>query len=133
MIPTSANASEVWAVAFATELLHLRRSEPQLSREEMRQRAIDAAQFVFDQFMDGIKAPETDAATGSYALLSPREREVASLVVKGIRGNTIAQRLGRSPHTIRNQMKAIYRKLHVHNQLELVALLQHQSHAKEEE
>ena len=45
--------------------------------------------------------------------LSAREHLVAELVVKGFSHKEIAQRLGRAPATVRNQIQAVYRKLAV--------------------
>ncbi len=54
--------------------------------------------------------------------LSPREREVVVLLLEGHRVSTIAQRLFLSPHTVRNHLKAIFRKAKVGSQAELVDL-----------
>lgn len=45
--------------------------------------------------------------------LSPREFSVARLAAKGYSYKKIAQTLGSSPHTVRNQIRAIYNKLQV--------------------
>lgn len=55
--------------------------------------------------------------------LSPREREVAELVARGLQNTEIAHVLGTSPATVRNQLHAIFRKLHVTTRAELVAHL----------
>lgn len=52
--------------------------------------------------------------------LSPRETEVLGLLVGGDRVATIAQELHISPHTVRNHLKSIYRKLEVQTQAELI-------------
>jgi DNA-binding NarL/FixJ family response regulator len=54
-------------------------------------------------------------------VLSPRQREIARLVSRGLRVPHVAGRLSLSPHTVRNHLKAIFRKLDVHSQAELVA------------
>lgn len=54
--------------------------------------------------------------------LTPRELEVVSLLRLGHRVSTIATTLFISPHTVRNHVKATFRKLDVHSQAELVAL-----------
>lgn len=54
--------------------------------------------------------------------LSKRERQVLSLVSAGTETRAVAQALFISPHTVRNHLKAIYSKLGVHSQRELVAL-----------
>lgn len=55
-----------------------------------------------------------------YARLSPREREVHALASRGLRTAQIAERLGRSPETVRNHLKAIYRKLGISSQSDLI-------------
>lgn len=45
--------------------------------------------------------------------LAPRQREAAELMAQGLSHKEAAQRLGRSPATVRNQMQDVYRKLGV--------------------
>ena len=52
--------------------------------------------------------------------LSPREAEVLSLLVGGDRVPAIAKRLHISPHTVRNHLKSMFRKLEVGAQSELI-------------
>lgn len=51
--------------------------------------------------------------------LSTREREVVELLANGARVVTIARQLQLSPHTVRNHLKSVFRKLNVHGQHEL--------------
>jgi two-component system nitrate/nitrite response regulator NarL len=53
--------------------------------------------------------------------LTPREREIVSALSTGQRVGAIAARLGVSEHTVRNHLKAVYRKLDVHSQVELLS------------
>jgi DNA-binding NarL/FixJ family response regulator len=46
--------------------------------------------------------------------LTPREKEVLELMVKGMIKKEIADKLGLSYHTVNNQLRSIYQKLHVH-------------------
>lgn len=52
--------------------------------------------------------------------LSDREREILAEFAAGARVPSIAKKLFISPHTVRNHLKAIYRKLGVASQAELV-------------
>ena len=52
--------------------------------------------------------------------LSDREREILAEIAAGARVPSIAKKLFISPHTVRNHLKAIYRKLGVSSQSELV-------------
>lgn len=61
-------------------------------------------------------------ARGGTALLSEhltaREREVLKLLVDGLTGNAIADRLGISTNTVRTHVQSILTKLQVHSRLE---------------
>lgn len=54
------------------------------------------------------------------ANLSPREREVLSRLVSGLSVPAIAQQLHVSPHTVRNHLKSMFRKLVVGSQAALI-------------
>jgi DNA-binding CsgD family transcriptional regulator len=58
-------------------------------------------------------------ATG-FELLSEREWEVMALILDGRRVSSIARSLFLSEHTVRNHLKAIFHKLGVHSQVELL-------------
>ena len=55
--------------------------------------------------------------------LSPREQEILQHLYARHRVSTIAQMLYLSPHTVRNHLKSIYRKLRVKSQVDLVVQL----------
>ncbi|MFV2071530.1 MAG: helix-turn-helix transcriptional regulator [Thermoanaerobaculales bacterium] len=55
--------------------------------------------------------------------LSPREREVVSLLVQGLTTAAMADRLGISPHTIRDHLKNLYRKTGTGSRGELLGQL----------
>jgi PAS domain S-box-containing protein len=55
--------------------------------------------------------------------LTRREREVTVLLRDGLRVSTIAQRLGLSQSTVRNHLSAVFAKLGVRSQAELLELL----------
>jgi len=60
---------------------------------------------------------------GALVALTPREREVAALVVDGLADREIAQRLYLSRHTVSQHVKRIYRKLGVDSRVALTRLL----------
>jgi two-component system response regulator DesR len=62
--------------------------------------------------------PGADTADGSP--LSPRERDVISLVARGATNREIAKSLHLSPHTVKEYTSGIYRKLGVRNRAEAV-------------
>ncbi len=55
--------------------------------------------------------------------LSSREKEIVEALGTGRRVKDIAQDLVISTHTVRNHLKAIYRKLNVRSQFELISLM----------
>lgn len=61
-------------------------------------------------------APEPAIST-----LSAREHEVFDLLMQGRRTGAIAKTLFISAHTVRKHIKAVFRKLGVHSQVELIA------------
>ena len=56
----------------------------------------------------------------AFKELSPREQEVLMHLVAGERVPAIASELHISPHTVRNHLKSMYRKLSVSKQSELI-------------
>ena len=53
--------------------------------------------------------------------LTDRESEVLGLLVQGLDGRGIADRLGISDNTVRSHVQSIFHKLHVHSRLEAAA------------
>jgi len=68
---------------------------------------------------DAPDAPDARLSRG-IRQLSPREREILDLLLDGLRVGPIGRRLAISPHTVRNHIKAIFRKLGVHSQADLL-------------
>jgi DNA-binding NarL/FixJ family response regulator len=66
------------------------------------------ARLVLERF-----ARENAAPRDSYGL-SVREKQILELMVEGLIKKEIAERLGVSHHTVNNQLRSIYDKLHVH-------------------
>lgn len=70
------------------------------------------------------------SAAAALDRLSPREREVLDAFARLGRIAGVAKQLCISPHTVRKHVKAIYRKLGVHSQAELLAYLRTLSMSK---
>ena len=68
-----------------------------------------------------LEGPPGSLPPEGWAELSKRECEVVSAIIEGWRIAQIAPRLYISVHTVRNHLKAAYRKLDVHSQRELIA------------
>ena len=59
--------------------------------------------------------PQSDYA------LTPREKQVLSLMADGLAHKEIAERLFLSPYTVENHLRSVYQKLHVSSGIEAVA------------
>jgi len=66
--------------------------------------------------------PEPPAADLSQ--LSERELQIARLVGRALTNRQIANRIGRSPHTVNYHLRQIFRKLRIGSRVELAALAQ---------
>ena len=78
-----------------------------------------------DTFTTRVLAPLQDnqmharTVAAKIDALTPAERLVARLASEGMSYKIIAQRLGKSPNTVDNQLRSIRAKLRVNNQVEL--------------
>jgi DNA-binding NarL/FixJ family response regulator len=72
---------------------------------------------------DGDCGPISEHVASELAGLSDREREIVLALLQGHRVPGIARALHISPHTVRNHLKSVFRKLGVHSQAALVQKL----------
>jgi DNA-binding CsgD family transcriptional regulator len=70
-----------------------------------------------------LQRDESEISPETLMALTPREREVALLVVEGHSDREIADRLFLSPYTVSQYVKRIYRKLEVPSRVALTRLL----------
>jgi two-component system response regulator DevR len=63
--------------------------------------------------------------------LTHQEQKIVVLVAQGLTNREIAQRLGRSVFTVRNQMKVIIRKLELKNRVQVAYLSGQQANIDE--
>jgi DNA-binding NarL/FixJ family response regulator len=59
--------------------------------------------------------------------LTHQEQKIVALVAQGLTNKEIAQRLGSSPFTVKNQMKVIMRKLELKNRVQVAYLIGQQA------
>jgi DNA-binding NarL/FixJ family response regulator len=81
----------------------------------------------------GTRAAATTVSDRIEERLSRREREILRAVSSGQRVASVARLLAISPHTVRNHLKAIFRKVGVHSQVELLGHLHAQATAEARE
>jgi pimeloyl-ACP methyl ester carboxylesterase/DNA-binding CsgD family transcriptional regulator len=62
------------------------------------------------------------AASGAFAALTPRERELVDLIAQGLDNAQCAARLGMSDKTVRNHVTHLYSKLEIENRARLIVL-----------
>jgi RNA polymerase sigma factor (sigma-70 family) len=70
-----------------------------------------------------LQRDRSEVLPATLTALTPREREIALLVIDGRTDRQIAQRLYLSPHTVSQYVKRIYRKLDVPSRVALTRLL----------
>lgn len=101
--------------------------------EEARRDRLRGIETCFNRFLTemarhGFGPSRAPGRGGEAALdtsvMTPREQEVLQIFLRHGEIGAIAERLAISPHTVRNHLKAIYRKLGVHSQAELLRRLQ---------
>ena len=68
--------------------------------------------------------PEACAAIAARHALTPREREVLSLLARGRTAAYIGRSLGIAPDTAKTHIRSIYRKMDIHTQQELIDLIE---------
>jgi len=81
------------------------------------------------ELMESVETPAAKTTEGMHishlsdderASLSTREIEVLDLIASGLEASEVARRLFISPYTVRNHMKAIYKKLGVNSHAALL-------------
>src|SRR2546422_94548 len=70
--------------------------------------------------LDGTSRDGARVGTGDH-ILTPREREILTLLGEGLVNKEIGARLGISEHTVKSHLTAIYEKLEASNRAEAVA------------
>lgn len=113
---------EVWTAAQAQHaaLTALTSSQPTPDAIERSHERVRFAGFR----IESTRSETPVGLPGGYAVrLSLREREIVESMAMGRRVKDIAEQFSISTHTVRNHLKAVYRKLNVRSQLELLSLI----------
>lgn len=72
----------------------------------------------------GDEIPEACAELATTFALTPREREVLSLLARGRTAAYVGRSLGISPDTAKTHIRSIYRKMDIHTQQDLMDLIE---------
>lgn len=92
-------------------------------RSELEQKLRDIAAIVSDVELETAgttaRKPVSSENDETASVLSAREKQIVDLLANGARVVTIARQLQLSPHTVRNHLKSVFRKLNLHGQHEL--------------
>ena len=78
------------------------------------------ARCVIQYFRDLKQAPAALTSTPETAALTHREHEILQKLTEGYQYKEISTALDISIHTVRNHLRSIYDKLHVHSRTEAV-------------
>jgi PAS domain S-box-containing protein len=73
---------------------------------------------------DARRPPSGPIGLEAQPRLTPRQREVLSLIAAGLSTAEIATQLTISPETVRNHLRSLFSELHVHTRLEAIAVAQ---------
>lgn len=73
--------------------------------------------FLLQSFLN---RPTPDDASDPYQSLTPREREILSLVANGLTNQEIGERLVLSPNTVHRHRTSVMQKLGLHNRFDLL-------------
>lgn len=99
-------------------LVHLFRD---VTQKKQYERFIDQVLEAAKDLKDSNPIQSSPSTSAEHPIdLTPRERQVLSLLAQGFNPNDIAQSLSISPATVRNHIRNIRQKLQVHSQLEAV-------------
>jgi len=97
------------------------RSPPFCRADGMAVARLVPALAVAQAALDCAASPGEQATPVEVEQLGERELAVARLVARGLRNGDIAALLGTSPHTVRNQVAAIFQKLGVRSRTQLAS------------
>jgi DNA-binding NarL/FixJ family response regulator len=82
--------------------------------------AVELARPLPSERLDGALDSQAHELLPTSKRLTPREQEIFAAMVRGVRPPAIARTLFISVHTVRRHAQAVFRKLEVHSQVELV-------------
>lgn len=95
-----------------------------MERAENTEALRDRPGILLDLTVQGVRCLLIRAdAPPAVAILSPREREIARMVAKGLTNKTIARILDISPWTVSTHLRRIFIKLSVRSRAAMVARL----------
>ena len=85
--------------------------------------------WLSQKIMDKLALLRSPRPPAQAADLTPREREVLSLIVEGRSDNAMAESLSLSRNTVRNHVARLYAKIGVHSRAEAMVWARDRGHA----
>lgn len=79
---------------------------------------------VLDPRIAGAMVPRRGSQARADGGLTEREREVLTLIARGLTTQEIAHQLGLSPNTVKSHSRALFTKLDAHNRVQALAVAQ---------
>ena len=125
------SADIVGIVLITRHITHSGRDEERVgaSRAQKTKRLLELEQGIqqlagaIENYRKTGQTPREFSVDSPLHQLSPRERQVLDLLGQGCRLRSIAEKLRVSPDTVRNHLKAMFKKTGTHSQEELTAML----------
>jgi len=123
MLDCMVSATQIWAFGKPCVLLTLQDVSERRRTETELMSAIEAVMKDSSWFSRSVverlaalrAPPKSGRRTAGVGDLTPRERDVLSLISLGLPDAEIAERLGLTRSTIRNHLSTLYSKISVHN------------------